>query len=228
VLEESLGIAREIGDEGRVAAVLQPLSMAALGLGDPASAVRYAEEAVMLAHQQPDRHRLAAALNALAQAHRQAGALDRADALLEQMLTLSREIGNPETIAIGLLNHASVAIERGALHEARAMLREVLAIAETTGSQPIAQSVLEVAAGLAAASRCHTSAAWLYGAAEASAARTGIGRDPADERFLQAHVAKARAALGAAACAAAEHAGRVAPLTDALDETRRLVEGVSC
>ena len=228
VLEESLAIAREMGDDGRVAAVLQPLSMAALGLGDPASAVRYAEEAVTHARQQPDRHRLAAALNALAQAHRQAGALDHADVLLRQMLTLSREIGNPETIAVGLLNHASVAIERSALPDARAMLREVLAIAATTGSQPIAQSVLEVAAGMAAASQHHESAAWLFGAAEANAARTGIGRDPADERFLQSHVAQARAALGAAACAAAEHAGRVAPLGDALEEVRRLVDGVSC
>ena len=52
-LEESLAIAREIGDSPRVAAVLQPLGMACLGLGDASSAARdYLEEAVALARAQ--------------------------------------------------------------------------------------------------------------------------------------------------------------------------------
>jgi len=228
LLEESLAISRELDDGPRIAAALQPLSIAARGEGDNAMALRYAEEAVALARDQPDRHSLAAALNALAQAHRLSGNLVAADDLYGQMLELSREVGNPETIAIGLLNRAIVAIERSALDAAAGMLVEVLAIVDETGSQPVGQSLLEIAAGLVAAQSRYERGAWLYGAAEANAERTGIGRDPADEDFLRAQLAPAREALGAGPFTAAEEAGRASDYGTAIEEARRLLRPVSC
>jgi predicted ATPase/class 3 adenylate cyclase len=228
LLEESLAISRELDDRPRIAAALQPLSIAARGEGDNAMALRYAEEAVALARGQADRHSLAAALNGLAQAHRLSGNLAAADDLYGQMLDLSRAVGNPETIAIGLLNRAIVAIERGKLESASAMLGEVLAIVDETGSQPVGQSLLEIAAGLVAAqARCER-AAWLYGAAQANAERTGIGRDPADEDFLNTQLAPAREALGAQGFAAAEEAGHAADYAAAIEEARGLLRPVSC
>src|SRR6185436_8920464 len=48
-LEESLSIAREIADGQRIASVLQPLVMVALGRGDTESARRYLHEALSMA-----------------------------------------------------------------------------------------------------------------------------------------------------------------------------------
>jgi tetratricopeptide (TPR) repeat protein len=220
LLEESLAIAREIGDTHRIAAVLQPLGMALLGLGNSAAARGYVEEAVTLAREEGDKREYAAALNSLAQFHRALGALDPAEPLYEEALSIAREIGDRDTIAIALLNLAMVSIGRGVADRARKMLLEVLAIAAETGSKPVAQSVVEVSAGLAASSGEHERAARYYGAAEAQNALTGMHRDPADEAFLAPLVDAARRALTEDAYEAAEAAGRALAYEDALRETR--------
>ena len=80
-LEESRRLAADIGDKGRMAAVLQPLGMTyvALGLRDQARSTY--ESAVALAQDVGERRQLAAALNALAQLHHANGALDDAEDL---------------------------------------------------------------------------------------------------------------------------------------------------
>src|SRR5437899_516906 len=227
LLEESLAIAREIGDAHRIAAVLQPLGMALLGLGNRAAAREYQEEALALAREEGDKREYAAALNALAQFHRAGGELDPAEPLYEQVLTIAREIGDRETIAIALLNLAMVSVDRGTAERARKMLLEVLTIASETGSKPVAQSVLEVSAGLASASGNHERAALFYGGAEAQNALTGMHRDPADEAFLAPLVAKTRELLGAAAFAAAERAGRTLGHEQANAAVREFLEAPS-
>jgi predicted ATPase/class 3 adenylate cyclase len=220
LLEESLAIAREVGDAHRVAAALQPLAMAHLGLGDKAAARGYAEEALALARKEGDKREVAGALNTLAQFHRAEGALDPAEPLYEQVLAIAREIGDKESIAIALLNLAMVSIGREAVDRARHMLLEALAIALETGSKPVAQSVLEVSAGLASAIGDHDRAARLYGVAEEQNTLTGMHRDPADEAFLAPLVARSREALGAAAFTAAERTGRSLAYKNALPEAR--------
>jgi predicted ATPase/class 3 adenylate cyclase len=220
LLEESLAIAREIGDRARVAMTLQPLAEAAGGQGNSEVAWRYATEAVELARELPDKRELAAALNSLAQLHRLSGNTDSAELLFEQVVAIVRELGDRESVAIGLLNLAMVAIGRGAFGRARSMLLEVVAIAIETGSKPVGQSTLEVCAALAAARGEANLAARFYGAAEAHARETGSHRDPADEAFLAPFVAAARAQLGAAECASAETAGRAFAYSDAINEAR--------
>jgi len=220
LLEESLAIAREIGDTHRIAAALQPLAMALLGLGDKAAARGYGEEALALARKEGDKREYAAALNLVAQFHRAEGALDLAEPLYEQALSIAREIGDRESIAIALLNLAMVSIGRGAADRARQILVEVFAIAMETGSKPVEQSLLEVSAGLASASGDHDRAARLYGVAEEQNTLTGMHRDTADEAFLAPLVARSREALGAAVFSAAERAGRALAYEDALLEAR--------
>jgi len=224
LLEESLAIAREIGDKARVAMTLQPLHEAALGQGDRDAAWRFAEEAVALARELPDRRELAAALTALAQMNRLDGRLDAAEPLYDQAVVLVRELGDRESIAIGLLNLGMVAIGRGAHDRARSMLLEALAIAEESGSKPVGQSVLEVSAGLAASLRRWDAAARFYGVAEAQAGETGQHRDHADEAFLAPHIATAREALGAGAFAGAEAGGRALAYPAAMKEARAWLE----
>ncbi len=88
------------------------------------------------------------------------------------------------------------------------MLLEVLAIAVELGWRPAGQSVLEVCAGLAASRAEWEQAARFFGAAEAQTGKTGLHRDPADDAFLAPLIAQAREALGPAAFAAADAAGR--------------------
>jgi tetratricopeptide (TPR) repeat protein len=223
-LEESLSIARDIGDQSRIAAVLQPLALALLGQGNAAAARTYLEEALALARELGNPREIAAAQNALAQVRRVEGALDAAEPLYQQMLTLARELGDHELVAIGLLNLAMVAVGRESGARAATMLIEVLAIAEEIGSKPAGQSALDVCAGLGALRAEWDCAVRFYGAAEAQSGHTGLRRDPADEAFLAPRIAAAREALGASAFSAAESAGRALSYEQSITEARAWLE----
>ncbi len=194
-LEESLEIAREIGDKTRIASVLQPLGMAAVGLGQSAKAREYIEEAVSLARQLDRQRELAAALMALAQLHRMEAQPEVAEPLYEEALSLARSLHDRETTAIGLLNLAMVWIGRDRTTLARPMLIEVLVIVMEIGSRPVGQSALEVTAGWCASREAWESAALFFGAAEAQAERASLQRDAVDEAFLSPLMTKARNAL---------------------------------
>ncbi len=220
-LRESLAIAREAGDESAAAGALQPLALAALGLGDTQAARGYLEQALAAEEKRGDRREVAAVLNALAQVHRMEGELDAAEPLYRSALAIARELHDREITAIGLLNLAMVSIGRRGGEGAGAMLLEVQAIAEEVGWRPAGQSVLEVCAGLAASRAEWERAAGFFGAAEAQTGNTGLHRDPADEAFLTPLVAQARDALGASAFGAAEAAGRAQTYEEAMALSRR-------
>jgi len=219
-LEESLAIAREIGDKRMVAAVLQPLGVASLGRGKAASAREYFEEALELALDLGSKRDVAAALTALAQVHRVEGALDKAEPLYEKVVLLARELGDRQSIAIGLLNLAMVAIGERRADRVRTELMEVFAIAEDLGSKPAGVSALDVTAGLAALKDAPERAALFFGAAEAQLQQTGLHRDPADEAFLMPLVAAARSNFGVGAFAEAEKAGRALSYDQAMIEAK--------
>jgi predicted ATPase/class 3 adenylate cyclase len=224
-LEESRAIAHELRDAGRIAAVMQPLGLTYLALGDRPAAQALYEATMVMAREAGNRRAELVGSNSLAQLHRADGRLDAAEPLYQRVIALAREMGDRESIAIGLLNQAMVLVTRGDTAAAGPLLAEVGTIAADVGSQPVAQSLLEVCAGLAAARGRADAALWLFGAAEARAARTGIRRDANDEAFLQPLLAGARAALPAAAAAAAEAAGHNAG-DAAVDTTqRRLLDG---
>jgi predicted ATPase/class 3 adenylate cyclase len=225
LLEEGLAIAREIGDDHRVADILQPLGMAMLGQGDRPAARVTLEEALDLARKHADRRDIAAALNALAQFHRVEGSLGSAEPLYEQVVALAREIGDRESIAIGLLNLAMVYVDRGDGARARATLVDVHAIADEIGSKPVGQSVLEVCAGLAASEQNWHATGRFFGIAEAQNDLTDLHRDPADEAFLMPHIASARANLGATVFSEAEAGGRLLTYREAMAEARHWLDG---
>src|SRR5207237_5503635 len=66
-LEESLTIAREIGDKRRVAGALQPLGWAHLGQGDLVTARKYLKDALAAAEELGEPREIAAATTTLAQ-----------------------------------------------------------------------------------------------------------------------------------------------------------------
>ena len=217
-LEESLTIAREIGNEQRVAAALQPLGMARLAQGKVAAARTDLEEALALAQRLGKKREVAAAMTQLAQLHRVDGRPNLAEPLYSTGLEIARDLGDRESAAIGLLNLVMVAIGADGTLRAAAMLREVLAIVTESRSTPLGQSALEVCAGYAVALGASKEAARFYGAAEARAGETGMHRDFADEAFLMPLIARARDALGPTAFEAAERAGRKLTFDDAMRE----------
>jgi predicted ATPase/class 3 adenylate cyclase len=225
-LDEGLAIAREIGDKGREAMILEELGFVATGQGDLAVARGYTEQALALAEQQGNPREIASTSSALAQLCRMEGDLDAAEQLFERALTLIRGLDDRESIAIGRLNLAMVAIERGVTDRAQAMLQDALTIAVEIGSKPAGQSALDVMAGLAVLREEWARAARLYGAAEAQGAHTSIRRDPADEMFLAPRIGRARAALGKAAFDAAAHDGRALGYDDAIAEARRWLDAL--
>ncbi|MBI5716167.1 MAG: tetratricopeptide repeat protein [Burkholderiales bacterium] len=220
-LEESHAIAMEIGDRGRMAAVLQPLGTVYVALGERARARATYESAVMLAREVGEPRQLAAALNGLAQLHHADGSLEVAQPLYEQVLAIARDLGDQESIAIAQLNRAMVFISSRRLADAVPVLREVQAIAAAVGSKPVEKSLLEVCAGLCAARGDPRSAAWLFGAAEALGERTGIRRDANDEAYLVPLLAAARGSLGPQAFSECELAGRSAGVDAASAEAQR-------
>ena len=219
-LQECLAIARKLDDREMIANVLQPLGMAASGLGDLAGARDYLAEGVERAREQGDKRELAAALNGLAQVHRVEGLFEPAEPLYDRAVALAREVGDCESVAIGLLNLAMVSIGCGAGERATGMLREVIAIAAETGSKQVGQCALDVSAGFGAWREDWERAARFFGAAQARIDETGIKRDPADEAFLLPLIRRARAMLGDRVFERAERAGRELTYEQGIDEAR--------
>ena len=215
-LQESLAIAREIGDETRIVEVLQPLGMTAVALGDFASARAYAEEEIALARRLGKRRQLAVALISLAQLHRIEGRLNAAGQLNEDALTIFRELGDQEAIAISLLNLAMVFIDRGMDQRARPTLAEAFAIERRIGSKQVAISALEVAAALCSLNAAWANAARIFGVAEAQAKHAGLRRDAVDEAFLARFMVKAQSAMGFSAFTACVNDGASMSYDEAL------------
>jgi predicted ATPase/class 3 adenylate cyclase len=219
-LEESLAIAREIGDRRRIAVALQLLGMTALSRDDFTEAHSYLSEALSIAREIDDQREVALALNALAQFHRVTGDLDAAEPLYRQVQQITRKLGDNETMAFAVLNLAMVAISREDAAEANVLLTDTLRIFDQIRSRPIGQSIIEVSAGLSALQRSWLQAARYFGIAEAHALHTGIHRDPADEAFLSPRIHAARGALGNEAFIAAEAAGRALSYENGIEEIR--------
>lgn len=207
-LEESHAIARELSDGGRLAAVLQPLGMVYMALGEHAKALATFEAAVALARDLGEPRRLAASLNALAQLHQAQGQLREADELFSQVQSIAEGLGDQESIAIAFLNRAMVAINVGDHGSARLMLRNVKIVADALGSLPVEKSLREVCAGLCASTSRPHMAARLYGAAEALGTRTGMRREVNDEAFLAPLMEAVRNSLGRATFDQQEAVGR--------------------
>ncbi len=214
--EEALWIARELGDSGRAASILQTLGMTFGSLGDRPAAQRCLHEALDLAQSRGDQREHAAALNALAQWHRLDGAPATAEPLYAKALLLTRELGDHENTAVALLNLALLALGRAAPDAATPMLLEALTISESIGSRLATANGLAVTAGAAASLRDWKKAAWFGGAASSQIRKTGLQLDTADASILEPLTEQTRQALPAADYAAVEAEGQAATESAAL------------
>ena len=150
LLEESLAVARELGDSRRIAQALQPLGMSCVGLGDLDAARGYLEEALALApgagRQAPGGRR---AQRSVSCGVSKARSTWRSRHLQEALHARPRGRGSRgdrcHASEPGHGRHRTGAARR----RRRRMLIDVIAIAGETGSKPAGQSALEVCAALA-------------------------------------------------------------------------------
>jgi non-specific serine/threonine protein kinase len=212
-LEDSLAIARELGDDERIAVVLQPIGLTYLDHGDTASARAFLAEALERAQKRGDKREIAAALSAMAQLCRSEGDLDGAERMSGGRLALVRELDDVQSIGLALINLAMISILRADAANARALLQEILPINAKIGGAALEQATLEVAMGFAAVLGDYERAARFYGGAEARADSSGLRRDAADEAFVSAVRKRAREALGDVRYVAAVAAGRESSAT---------------
>ena len=210
-LVDCLDIARAVGDKSRVAAVLQPMGMAAIGLGDRVAARQYMDAALQAARDIDNQRQVASAYNGLAQLDRMEGRLDEAERNYRASLDLVRYLQDQDYIATALLNLAMVALTRGAdgSSDAQKLLLEVLPIAQKIGSRPAEMCAFDVAAALAVAHGDWLRAAHYFGLTEAQNTVSGLRRDAADEAFLVPVIQRVREMLGPT-YASATYAGRTA------------------
>jgi predicted ATPase/class 3 adenylate cyclase len=207
-LTESLAIARELNDDGRIAVVLQPIGLTYLAQGDVSMAREYLDEALVRATARGDRQEVAAALSAIEQLYRVSGDLDAAENTSQQVLSMTRGLGDQQQMGFALVNLAMIAILRGKRDDARHLLREMVAIDGGLGGTPFRQGLLEVAAGIAAITGDFQSSAKLYAAAELLAEASGRRRDAADDAYIISVVKRVRDALPTEAYEEAIRAGR--------------------
>jgi non-specific serine/threonine protein kinase len=218
LLEQSLELRRELGDEGGVAAALNNLALVAVAQGDLSRGRALHEECLAVLRALDDRPRIGQSLNNLALVAHQEGDDVRAAALLEESLVLAREQGDTWDIAARLGNLGEIARRRGDLGRAGTLLAESTRLFRALGDKRRLAECLEEFAGLAAARRQPARAARLAGAAEALREALETPAEPMERAANEATVAVARTALGDSAFAVAWTAGQALPLDAAIAE----------
>jgi predicted ATPase/DNA-binding winged helix-turn-helix (wHTH) protein len=216
--EESLSMA--VGaDAAFVAAdALTILGFAHTGQGQSCAARACLAEAVVRARKAANVPALVEALNGLGEDYSTEGDLAQAESYYEEALAEARCLGSRDFINVVIQNLARIATSRGSLERARELLCQAVALFDETGSTRNAQVFFTMAAGFAAKRGDWVEAARFVGTCSSLLERMGLHRDPADEAFLAPLIAKARDAMGEAAFADAEHAGRERSCEDVLAE----------
>jgi tetratricopeptide (TPR) repeat protein len=180
--EESLALARGLGDARSAARALDALALAAKGEGRHGEAAALFEECRALSREIGDDWLLSIAVNNLGDLALNEGEYSRAAALFEESLRLGRERGDTERVSRSLVNLASVHLEEGREEAALARLKEALGHAFQERLTEVVEWGLEGVAAVAATRGDRERAAVLL--AKAEALRNEMGS--AQSRFEKA------------------------------------------
>ena len=215
--EESLALARGLGDPGSVARALDALALAAQGEGDYLQAESLFEECQELSREIGDEWLLGIAVNNLGDLALNRGEYARAAALFEESLALGRKGGDPERIARSLINLASTQLERGRDETALALLKDSLDHSARAGLVEVVGMGLAGVAAVAATRGDAERAATFLAKAEALRNELGAAQWRFEEARNELILAKASERLGLKALSEASAAGTRMPLEEALE-----------
>jgi predicted ATPase/class 3 adenylate cyclase len=133
--EESLRIAREIGDSREITWALANLGSIAIGQGDLDRAQDVLEEALATARQMGDKHYVATSLIDLGNLAHVRSDIKAAAELYQEGLALFREMGDESHISRTLNNLGSIAVSEARYDRAESLFKESLAHFEAIGDK---------------------------------------------------------------------------------------------
>jgi predicted ATPase/DNA-binding CsgD family transcriptional regulator len=174
LLEESVAIVRELGDEPGLARRLRNLALVSMSEGDLETGVRLCEESAAIFRAHHDEQGLVSALIFLGWARYAAEEFPAGDRHMREALAVNRTAGSVAATVNALIGLAYGANRQGNEPAQRAHLVEALTVMRTEGGGPVEDpDWLWAASGLAAAEDRLRSAFRLAGAARALGRRGG-------------------------------------------------------
>jgi predicted ATPase/class 3 adenylate cyclase len=188
LVEPSLAVFREHGEQELVARALNSLGSIERGLGDLEAARSLLEESIRVRRQLGDEPGTAGALSNLGVLAFEQGDLDEAEARFTETLALDHVHGNEWGAAVALDNLVAVVIERGDYDRAGELIRDNLVAAERLADRELIAFGLEKAAVLAAAEGNAVRAGRLAGAADGLRESAGFERSRFDREWLERHL----------------------------------------
>jgi predicted ATPase/DNA-binding CsgD family transcriptional regulator len=219
IVQESLGLFKELEDKLGTAYALSNSGYVALGQGQYQRAITPMEEAVDLFLEEEEKWGAAIELGFLAVAWRNQGDHGRAKRLAERGLALSREVGERQTITSALYTLAILAQAERDHERAKDLFEEGLKLSAELGNEADVAHCLEGLASIAGAEGSIARAARLWGAEEALLEKieAAVYTYVSDRSLHQSQVAAARSQLDEGAFKAAWAEGRAMSLEQAVE-----------
>jgi predicted ATPase/DNA-binding SARP family transcriptional activator len=193
--EESLEVARQLGDDERRMAVLTNLGNIAFFRQDFDRARDLYKEGARLAERLGSTFNAATATRDLGLIELALGNVGAAIERCEEALQLARAGGTPQLVAACLRSLASAIVIRGELGRAQGLVEESLAIVRRLNEPRAVAECLEIAAGIAAAGGDGARAAALFGAADGVLDSVGTARTPERQPWIDVYQEAARLKL---------------------------------
>jgi predicted ATPase/DNA-binding CsgD family transcriptional regulator len=135
LVEDSLRLARQIGDTSLIARALHRRASIARVQGDLQQVAALIQECLVLAHELDDKNLIALSLNVLSYLALRDGNLSQAWTYCQDALKLVRELGDRVLLALELNNASNIALRQGELDQAEALAQASLTLTQVLGDQ---------------------------------------------------------------------------------------------
>jgi predicted ATPase/class 3 adenylate cyclase len=208
ILERSVAIARDVGDQDREARVLNSLGITHHHLGHLDTARSLFEDSIAISWQLGNAVLVSMRLVNLGNVEIDAGNLDRATEVLQEALTLHKEQDNVLGVANAQHSLANVSLRAGQPGEARDLLSRTFDYVLSSGDPEFLAETLEAFACITAELGYCLRAARLGGAAEAIRQKAGMPIPEPNAVLLERFLGPARATIPRAVWDAQLDAGR--------------------
>jgi tetratricopeptide (TPR) repeat protein len=225
-LEESLALARELGDAPGMARATLSLGVIAVSHSDYERATQLNEETIELARAADERRVLSTAINNLGDLALHRGRYDDAAYCTGEAVALARELRHREGLTLALLNSGQACLHLDRLDDAAAAFEEAFELARDLGYQEAPAYALEGLAALAAMRGEPVRAARMVGAAELLLEKLGASLDRAAYELHEKTIASVRGELSDELLATHPQEGRTLTL-DQLSATESPASGRS-
>lgn len=219
--QQALAVARQLAAPHSLAWALNAVGSALGTVGQIEQALQAEQEALELARKLDDDVLLFTLLNNTATHQQRAGQLAAAERSYREALELTRRhVGRVGHVVL-LDNLIRLLVARGELDEARQLAVECLPLAR---HEKVSVDLLEATVGLAARRGEHAVAARFWGASDRQLQAWGYRHEPGELEHLAPLLDGSRRALGDAAFAAAEAAGRALQFDQVLRELEQWLQ----